>query len=69
MLNITYTTCMLNITKYHMQSCNHQELSLLPQSDLIEHMKLNDAVENQTEGNICCFYQEIYRSYYTLFFQ
>ena len=33
--------------KYHMQSYHHQELSLLPQSDLTEHMKLNNAAESQ----------------------
>ena len=55
--------------KYHKQSYQHQELSSLPQSDLTEHMKLNNAAESQTEENICCFYQEIYRFYYTLFFQ
>ena len=38
--------------KYHMQSYHYQELSLLPQSDLIEHMILNNAAENQTEDNI-----------------
>ena len=38
--------------KYHMQSYHHQELSLLPQSDLIEHMMLNNAAESQTEENI-----------------
>ena len=31
--------------KCHMQSYHHQELSLLPQSDLAEHMKLNNAAE------------------------
>ena len=51
-----------------MQSYHHRELSLLPQSDLIKHMKLNNAAESQTEANIC-FYQEIFRFYYTLFFQ
>ena len=35
--------------KYHMQSYHHQELSLLPQSDLTEHMKLNNVAESQTE--------------------
>ena len=50
--------------KYHMQRYHHQELSLLPQSDLTENTKLNNAAESQTEGNIkCCFYQEIYRFY------
>ena len=34
------------------QSYHHQKLSLLPQSDLLEHMKLNNAAESQTEGNI-----------------
>ena len=38
--------------KYHMQSYHHQELSLLSQLDLIEHMKLNNAAENQFEGNM-----------------
>ena len=38
--------------EYHMQSYHHQELSLLPQPDLIEHMKLNNAAESQTEENI-----------------
>ena len=38
--------------KYHMQSYHHEELSLLPQSDLTEQMKLNNAAESQTEGNI-----------------
>ena len=38
--------------KYHMQSYHLQELSLLPQSDLIEHMKLKPSAEGQTEGNI-----------------
>ena len=38
--------------KYHMQSYHHQELSLLPQSDLIEHMKLNNAAESQTEDPV-----------------
>ena len=38
--------------KYRMQSYHHQELPLLPQSDLLEPMKLNNAVESQTEGNI-----------------
>ena len=37
--------------KYHMQSLYHQELSLLPQSDLTEHIKLNNAAESQTEEN------------------
>ena len=35
-----------------MQSYYHEELSLLPQSDLTEHMKLNNAAECQTEGNM-----------------
>ena len=38
--------------KYHKQSYQHQELSSLPQSDLTEHMKLNNAAESQTEENI-----------------
>ena len=38
--------------KYHMQSYHHEELLLLPQSDLTEHMKLNNATKSQTEGNI-----------------
>ena len=37
---------------------------LLPQSDLQEHMKLNNATESQTEGNICCVYHKICISYY-----
>ena len=38
--------------KYHMQSYHHQELLLLSQSCLTEHMKLNNAAESQTEENI-----------------
>ena len=38
--------------KYHMQSYHHEELLLLPQSDLTEHMKLNNATKSQTEGNM-----------------
>ena len=38
--------------KHHMQSYHHQQLLLLPQSDLTEHMKLNNATKSQTEGNI-----------------
>ena len=38
--------------KYHMQSYHPQELSLLPQSDLTEHMKLNNAGESQIKENI-----------------
>ena len=40
--------------KYHMQSYHyhHQELLLLPQPDLLEHMKLSNVVKSQTEGNI-----------------
>ena len=41
----------------------------MPQSDLTEHMKLNNAVKGKTEGILCCFYQEIYRFCDTLFFQ
>ena len=55
--------------KYHMQSYHHQELSLLLPTDLLEHMKVNSAAKTQTEGCICCFCQEICRSYYKLFFQ
>ena len=55
--------------KYPMQSYHHLELSLLPQTDLTEHAKLNNAAESQTKGNTCCFYKEIYRFYYTLFFE
>ena len=33
--------------KYHMQSYQHQELASLPQSDLTERMKLNNAAESQ----------------------
>ena len=36
---------------------------LLPQSDLQEHMKLNNATESQIEGNVCCVYHKIYISY------
>ena len=32
--------------KYHMQSYHHQELSLLPQLDLIEKVKLNNAAQS-----------------------
>ena len=53
--------------KYHIKSYHHQELSLLPHLDLIEHTKLINAVKSHTEGNIYCFYQEIYRFYYILF--
>ena len=42
--------------KYHKQSYHHLELSLLPQSDLTEHTKLNNTAESQTVGYICCFY-------------
>ena len=38
--------------KYPMQSYHHQELSLLPQLDLIEHMMLNNGAESQAEENI-----------------
>ena len=38
--------------KCYMQSYHHQELSFLPESELTEHMKLNNAAESQTEGNI-----------------
>ena len=38
--------------KYHMQSYHHRELSLLPQLDLTEHTKLNNAAESQTKRNI-----------------
>ena len=41
--------------KYHKQSYQHQELSSLPQSDLTEHMKLNNAAESQLK-RILCFY-------------
>ena len=37
---------------YHMQSYYHQELSFLPQSDLTERMKLNNAAESQAEENM-----------------
>ena len=37
---------------YHMESYHHQELSLLPQSDLLGHMKSNSVAKSQTEGNI-----------------
>ena len=37
--------------KYYIQSY-HQELSLMLLSDLLEDMKLNDAIKSQTEGNI-----------------
>ena len=41
-----------------MQSKHYQELSLLPQSDLKEHMRLNNvAAKRQTEGDLYCFYQ------------
>ena len=68
--------------KYHMKSYHHQELSLLPHLDLIEHTKLItllphldliehtkliNAVKSHTEGNIYCFYQEIYTFDYILF--
>ena len=32
--------------KYHMQSYHHQEFLLLPQPELIEHTKLNNATES-----------------------
>ena len=35
-----------------MQSHHNQELSLLPQLDLTEPIKLNNAVKSQTERNI-----------------
>ena len=35
--------------KYHMQSYHRQELSLLPQLNLTEHMTLINAAETQTE--------------------
>ena len=38
--------------KYHTQSYHHQELSLLTQSDLTEHTKLNNVAESQSEWNI-----------------
>ena len=38
--------------KYHKQSYHHQGLSLLLQSDLTEHTKLNNATESRTEGNM-----------------
>ena len=38
--------------KYHIQSYHCQELSLLPQSDLTEHMKFNNDAESQTEENM-----------------
>ena len=34
--------------KYHMQSYHQQELSLLPQSDLLDQANLNNAAESQT---------------------
>ena len=43
---------LLKVKKYRMQSYDHQEPSLLPQSDLTEPTKLNIAAESQTEGNI-----------------
>ena len=49
--------------KYHMQSYYHQELSLLPQSDLKEHMKLNNA-ESQTK----CFIKKFIDSIIHYFF-
>ena len=42
-----------------MQSYHHQGLLLLPQSDLLEHMKLNIAAENQTEENIYIYFSVI----------
>ena len=42
-----------------MQSYYHPEISLLPQSDFIEHMKLNNAAKSQTEGNIKKFIDSI----------
>ena len=38
-----------------MQSCHHQELSLWSQSDLTEHMLLNNAAKSLTEENIMLF--------------
>ena len=35
-----------------MQNHHHQELLLLPQLDLTEPIKLNNAVKRQTERNI-----------------
>ena len=35
-----------------MQSDHHEELSLLRKSNLLEHVKLNNAAESQIEGNI-----------------
>ena len=35
-----------------MQINHHQQFSLLSQSDLVRHMKLNNAGESQTEGNV-----------------
>ena len=43
-----------------MQNYHHQELSLLPLSDLLVNMKLNTATESPTEKNVV-FFQEIYR--------
>ena len=34
------------LPNYHIQSYHHQELSLLPQSDLLEHMRVNNATES-----------------------
>ena len=39
-----------------MQSSHHQGLSLFPQSDLLEHIKLNNTAESQTEEDKVCFY-------------
>ena len=35
-----------------MQSYHHKEFSFMPQSDLIDHTKLQNATKSQTEGNI-----------------
>lgn len=35
-----------------MQINHQQQFSLLSQSDLVRHMKLNNAGESQTEGNV-----------------
>lgn len=40
-----------------MQNYHHQELSLLPLSDLLVNMKLNTATESPTEKNVV-FFQE-----------
>lgn len=41
-----------------MQNYHHQELSLLPLSDLLVNMKLNTATESPTEKNVVFFFKK-----------